>query len=326
VINEAVDVVRAAADAKGIQIVTSLDWNARMVAGESVRLQQVIWNLLTNAIKFTPNEGRVNVQLERYDSHAAVVVSDTGVGISSDFLPHIFERFQQADTSEKRTHGGLGLGLSIVRNLVEMHGGSVIAESEGEGLGARFTVTLPTLAASGVMSSLLAAQDRNPEFSAAGQERCREDYKEKHLDLEPDILKGARVLAVDDQADTRDLIILALTRYGAEVRACTNAVDALRMIEAWKPKVIVSDIGMPGEDGYELMRKVRALTPECGGTIPAVALTGYAGPADESKAYAAGYQVHMTKPVELRELAAIVGGLAGRSKDLTHTAASKSSS
>jgi CheY-like chemotaxis protein len=324
VITEAVDVVRAAADAKGIEVVTSLDGKAGLVAGESVRLQQVIWNLLTNAIKFTPNEGRVEVQTKSEGTHVAIVISDTGAGIPADFLPYVFERFQQADASEKRTHGGLGLGLSIVRNLAEMHGGSVSAESEGEGCGARFTVTLPTLAVSGVTHSLLASQDGNSEFSVSGQEHCRGDSEEQHLDLEPDILKGVRILAVDDQADTRDLIILALTRYGAEVRACTSAIEACTMIKNWKPEVIVSDIGMPDEDGYDLMRKIRALTPEGGGTIPAVALTGYAGAVDESKAYAAGYQVHMTKPVELRGLAATVAKLAGRSKDLTHSAASKS--
>lgn len=315
VINEAVDVVRPAADAKGIEIVTSLDRNAGLVAGEPVRLQQVIWNLLTNAIKFTPNKGRVEVHTESEGTNVAIVISDTGVGIPADFLPYIFERFQQADTSEKRTYGGLGLGLSIVRNLAEMHGGSVIAESEGEGRGARFTVTFPILAVSGVPPSLLASQNGNPEFSVSGQ--YREDSEAKHLDLEPDILKGVRILAVDDQLDTRDLIILALTRYGAEVKACTSAVEACTMMKKWKPDVIVSDIGMPDEDGYDLMRKIRALTPKRGGTIPALALTGYAGPMDESKAYAAGYQVHMTKPVKLRELAASVVRLAGRSKDPT---------
>jgi two-component system CheB/CheR fusion protein len=326
VINDAVDVVRAAADAKGIELVTSYDRNAGLVAGEFVRLQQVIWNLLTNAIKFTPNEGRVEVHTKSEGANVAIVISDTGVGIPADFLPYIFERFQQADTSEKRTHGGLGLGLSIVRNLAEMHGGSVSAESEGEGRGARFTVTLPTLAASGVTPSLLASQDGNPELSVSEPDPYREDPEAQHLDLKPDILKGARVLAVDDQADTRELIILALTRYGAEVKACTSAVEACAMIKTWKPDVIVSDIGMPDEDGYDLLRKIRGLTPKRGGTIPAVALTGYAGPIDESKAYAAGYQVHMTKPVKLRELAATVARLAGRSKNLTHTAASKSNS
>jgi len=324
VINQAVDVVRAAADAKQIEVVTSLDRNAGLVAGEFVRLQQVVWNLLTNAIKFTPNEGRVEVQTKSAGTHVAIVISDTGAGSPADFLPYVFERFHQEDASEKRMHGGLGLGLSIVRNLAEMHGGSVTAESEGEGRGARFTVTLPTLAASGVTLSLLASQDCNLDFSDPGQERYPEDSEEEHLDLEPDILKGVRILAVDDQADTRELIILALSRYGAEVRACSSAIEACTMIENWKPEVIVSDIGMPGEDGYDLMRKIRALTPESGGTIPAVALTGYAGAVDASKAYAAGYQVHMTKPVELFELAATVASLAGRPEDLTHTVASES--
>ena len=172
--------------------------------------------------------------------------------------------------------------------------------------------------------SLLTSQDGNPELSVSTQDRYREDSEEQQLDLEPDILKEVRILAVDDQADTRDLIILALTRYGAEVRACTSAMEACKLIKKWKPEVIVSDIGMPDEDGYDLMRKIRLLTPEDGGTIPAVALTGYASAVDESKAYAAGYQVHMTKPVALRELAATVARLGGKSKDLTHTAASKS--
>ena len=273
-------------------------------------------NLLSNAIKFTPEEGRVEVQLKRADHHVAVVVSDTGAGIPSDFLPYIFERFQQADTSEKRTHGGLGLGLSIVRNLVEMHGGSVRAASEGEGRGATFTVTMPMLAASSD-TSLTAAQATSSERSVYGTERYEDSKDQRDLDLKPDILKGIRVLAIDDQTDTRDLIILALTRYGAEVRACTSATEACKMIKKWKPQVIVSDIGMPGEDGYDLMRKVRTLTPKSGGNIPAIALTGYAGAVDESKAYAAGYQVHMTKPVELRELAATIAKLSGRQKDVT---------
>ncbi len=243
VITEAVEAVRAGADAKGIEVVTSLDRKAGLVAGESVRLQQVIWNLLTNAIKFTPKEGRVEVRLERAGSYARVVVSDTGVGISSDFLPHIYERFQQADTSEKRTHGGLGLGLSIVRHLAEMHGGTVGAESEGEGRGARFTVSFPIIAISTATIPLPTSRDESSEL--------RDDSEKQHeADLKFDILKGVRVLAVDDQADTRDLIILALTRYGAEVRACTSANKASEMLREWKPDVIVSDIGMPDEDGY----------------------------------------------------------------------------
>jgi two-component system CheB/CheR fusion protein len=316
VINAAVDAIRPAADAKAIEVVTSFDQKAGLVAGEAVRLRQVILNLLTNAIKFTPEEGRVEVQLKRADHHVAVVVSDTGAGIPSDFLPYIFERFQQADTSEKRTHGGLGLGLSIVRNLVEMHGGNVRAESEGEGQGASFTVTIPILAASRE-TSLPASQAVSSERSVYGTEVYEDSKDQRDLDLKPDILKGIRVLAIDDQADTRDLIVLALTRYGAEVRACTSVTEACKMIKKWKPEVIVSDIGMPGEDGYDLTRKIRALTPKNGGNIPAIALTGYAGAVDESKAYAAGYQVHLTKPVNLRELAATIAKLSGRRKDFT---------
>jgi two-component system, chemotaxis family, CheB/CheR fusion protein len=322
VINAAVDAIRPAADAKGIEVVTSFNQRAGLVAGEAVRLQQVFWNLLTNAIKFTPNDGRVEVQLKPAGKHVTVVVSDTGAGIPSDFLPHIFERFQQADTSERRTHGGLGLGLSIVRNLVEMHGGSVTAESEGDGQGASFTVIIPILTVSS-RTSAPTAGDVSAERSVYGTEHYEGSADKQDLELKPDILKGVRVLAVDDQADTRDLIILALTRYGAEVRACTSAIEACKMIQVWKPKVIVSDIGMPGEDGYDFMRKIRALAPESGGQIPAVALTGYAGAADESKAYAAGYQVHMTKPVALRDLAATIAKLAGSEKDTTHTAGLK---
>lgn len=316
VINAAVDAIRPAADAKSIEIVTVLDQKAGLVAGEAGRLQQVFSNLLSNAIKFTDDEGRVEVQLEPAGKNVSVAISDTGAGIRSDFLPHIFERFRQADTSEKRTYGGLGLGLSIVRNLVEMHGGSVSAASEGDGRGATFMVTIPVLAASSD-TSLTASQATSSERSVYGTESYKDSKGQRDSDLKPDILNGIRVLAIDDQPDTRDLIILALTRYGAEVRACTSAAEACKMIEKWKPEVIVSDIGMPGEDGYDLMRKVRALTPKSGGNIPAIALTGYAGAVDASKAYAAGYQVHMTKPVELRELVATIAKLSGRQKDVT---------
>jgi len=310
VINEAVDVVRPAADAKAIEVVTVLDQNAGLVAGESVRLQQVIWNLLTNAIKFTQKEGKVEVQLERSGTHVTVVVSDTGSGIPSDFLPYIFERFRQADTSEKRSHGGLGLGLSIVRNLVEMHGGRVSAESKGEGRGSSFTVTLPIMAVSGVTTSLPASIDERPEASVPEEKRDDKDSAgPQELRLNSSILSGVRILTVDDQADTRDLIVLALARYGAEVRACTSASEAFGILQEWNPAVLVSDIGMPEEDGYDLIRKIRTLPPEVGGQIPAVALTGYAGPLDISKAYAAGYQAHLTKPVALSELAATIVNL-----------------
>ncbi|MGH9972124.1 MAG: PAS domain-containing hybrid sensor histidine kinase/response regulator [Pyrinomonadaceae bacterium] len=312
VINAALDVVRPASDAKAIEIVAVVEPEAGLVAGDSVRLQQVVWNLLSNAVKFTPKKGRIEVQLKRAGTDVVIVVRDTGMGIPPDFLPHIFERFQQADTSEKRTHGGLGLGLSIVRNLVEMHSGNVQAESEGEGLGATFVVTLPIMAVSGVINARPEFQVVDSELRVSGAELHDEDAEEQRdLELKSDILAGVRVLAVDDQPDTRDLIILALTRYGAEVRACTSATEALNMIQEWKPEVIVSDIGLPDEDGYDLMRKIRALESECGGQIPAVALTGYASAADEAKAHAAGYQVHIAKPVQLRELVATIAKLSG---------------
>jgi CheY-like chemotaxis protein len=202
-----------------------------------------------------------------------------------------------------------------------MHGGSVSAESEGSGRGAKFTVALPLLAVSAATNSLSASENVSSDLAVSGRRRDEDSEKQQEVDLKSDILKGVRVLAVDDQADTRDLIILALTRYGAQVRACTSATEACKMIQQWKPEVIVSDIGMPGEDGYDLMRTIRALSPESGGQIPAVALTGYASLVDESKAYVAGYQVHMTKPVELRELATTVAKLSSRQKDTTLTGA-----
>jgi two-component system, chemotaxis family, CheB/CheR fusion protein len=310
VINAAIDVVRPAADAKGIEIVSVEEPEAGLVLGDSVRLQQVAWNLLSNAINFTPKRGRVEVELKRTGTDVVIVVRDTGTGIRPDFLPYIFERFQQADTSEKRTHGGLGLGLSIVRNLVQMHGGSVRAESDGEGRGTTFIVTLPIIAVSGV-------PNYRPDFESRPSDiRQRHDDhaagQQPAFDLKSDILSGLRVLAVDDQPDTRDLIVLALTRYGAEVKACMSATEALRTIQEWKPEVIVSDIGMPDGDGYDLMRKIRALDADGAAPIPAVALTGYAGAEDESKARNAGYQVHIAKPVEILELVATIAKLSHR--------------
>ena len=315
VINAAMDVVRPAADAKSIEIISLEEPEAGLVYGDSVRLQQVAWNLLSNAVNFTPKRGRVEVELKRIGTDVVMVVRDTGAGIRPDFLPYIFERFQQADTSEKRVHGGLGLGLSIVRNLVQMHGGSVRAESEGEGRGTTFIVSLPIIAVSGVTierpeSELADSESRSSDGIQGHNDRAAE--QQPGFDLKSDILSGLRVLTVDDQPDTRDLIILALTRYGAEVRSCMSATEALSMIQEWKPEIIVSDIGMPGGDGYDLMRKVRALDADGIGQIPAVALTGYAGAEDELKARSAGYQVHIAKPVELRELVATLAKLSHR--------------
>ncbi len=311
VIKAAIEVMRPASDAKSIEIRTALNPAVGPVAGDAVRLQQVIWNLLSNAIKFTPREGHVEVQLERAGTNITIVVSDTGQGIDADFLPHIFERFQQADSSEKRLQGGLGLGLSIARQLVDMHGGGIQAQSEGRDKGATFTITLPiTPFTEPKANSESKPQSRASEAVAGTTETVGREHRADNV--RSDILSGLRVLAVDDQPDTRELITLALMRYGAEMRVCTSASEALKVVQEWKPDVIVSDIGMPGEDGYELMENIRALKPKQGGKTPAVALTGYASATDESKALAAGYQAHLPKPVALAELAGTIARLARR--------------
>jgi CheY-like chemotaxis protein/anti-sigma regulatory factor (Ser/Thr protein kinase) len=294
VIEAAVEVVHAASEAKSIQVDTQLDFPNGLVLGDAERLQQVVWNLLSNAIKFTPKGGHVQIRLERNETSVAIAVKDTGEGIDPEFLPHAFDRFRQADASSTRAQGGLGLGLSIVRNLVEMHGGSVRAESPGKGHGATFTVILPVRA-------LADYRDRHPgslehstlsEYSAGTPTTTR--------------LEGMQVLIVDDDGDTRDLLSLALTSAGAEVRACGSASEAMAAIRELKPDCIVSDIGMPGEDGYMLMKKVRELQGKEESDIPAVALTGYAGAEARSRVGAAGFKAYLAKPVALGELISII--------------------
>jgi PAS domain S-box-containing protein len=294
VIEAAVEVVHAASEAKSIQVETQLDFPEGLVLGDAERLQQVVWNLLSNAIKFTPKGGHVQIRLERNETSVAIAVEDTGEGIDPEFLPHAFDRFRQADASSTRAQGGLGLGLSIVRNLVEMHGGSVRAESPGKGHGATFTVILPVRA-------LADYRDRHPgslehstlsEYSAGTPTTTR--------------LEGMQVLIVDDDGDTRDLLSLALTSAGAEVRACGSASEAMAAIRELKPDCIVSDIGMPGEDGYMLMKKVRELQGKEESDIPAVALTGYAGAEARSRVGAAGFKAYLAKPVALGELISII--------------------
>ncbi|BBD64819.1 multi-sensor hybrid histidine kinase [Nostoc commune NIES-4072] len=270
-----------------------------LVSGDFERLQQIIWNLLFNAIKFTPTGGRVEVQLsvvtsqekqDTTDKYAQIQVIDTGIGISPDFLPYIFDRFRQADSSSTRAYGGLGLGLAIARNLVELHGGTVYANSPGIGQGARFTVKLPLL--------------KSPPLHPIAP-----------LPLSPSIplsLLGVRVLVVDDQADTRDFITTILEHYQAEVQAVESVAKALQLITQWKPDVLVSDIGMPDEDGYSLIRKVRSQPPELGGNIPAAALTAYTRAEDRMRAIQEGYQLYLPKPIEAAELATVVARLAGR--------------
>jgi PAS domain S-box-containing protein len=297
VIEAAIDIVRPAAEAKEIQLHSELDPAAGLVAGDSDRLQQVVWNLLSNAIKFTPKRGRVDVRLSRVNSHIEITVKDTGQGIKPEFVPYVFDRFRQADNSITRSYTGLGLGLAIVRHLVELHGGTARAESLGEGQGATFTVKLPLLP---IRSPVNPPKSFNPTV----EERVP-------LDNSPS-LKGMRVIVVDDEADSREYIIALLEQCGAEVVAVTSASEALDAVSQVKADVLVSDIGMPEEDGYSLIRKVRSLSAEHGGQIPAVALTAYARAEDRTRAIAEGFQIHIPKPVEPAELATVVASLAKR--------------
>ncbi|MBI3951308.1 MAG: response regulator, partial [Acidobacteria bacterium] len=302
VIEAAIDTIRPAAEAKAIHIETILDLAAGPVMGDPDRLQQVVWNLVSNAVKFTPKGGQVQVYLERVDSQAQIRVSDTGVGISPEFLPYVFDRFRQADSTSTRTHSGLGLGLAIVRHLVELHGGTVKAESRGERQGATFTVNLP----------LRAVQWQNADFGLRIEESLVQDDQSAIRTLQSAILEGVRVLVVDDEADARELIATVLERSGAEVTTVGSAAEALEALGQLRPDVLVADIGMPGQDGYGLISEVRALAPERGGNTPAVALTAYARLEDRVRALTAGYQIHVSKPVEPRELVTVVASLIGR--------------
>ncbi|HKP87671.1 MAG TPA: ATP-binding protein, partial [Blastocatellia bacterium] len=301
VINAAVDTVRSAADAKEIRLEAVLDYGEGLVLGDPVRLQQVVWNLLTNAIKFTSKGGHVQTQLQRIDSYFEITVSDTGPGIDEDFLPYVFDRFRQADSTAARKHGGLGLGLAIVRHLVELHGGTVKVDNRAEGHGAVFTVVLPVM---------VVRKGTGP--SAMDSERAYSSVSETALVYSPPALDGLRVMVVDDEADARELLAGMLSQYGAEVKTCSSAGEALEMLERYKPDVLVSDIGMPGEDGYALIKKVRALESERSGRIPAVALTAYARAEDRIRALTAGYNMHVPKPVEPTELAIVIASVSGR--------------
>ncbi|HEV2860946.1 MAG TPA: PAS domain S-box protein [Pyrinomonadaceae bacterium] len=297
-IDAAVEAVRPAAEAKGVRLQRVLDTGIVSVSGDPVRLQQVVWNLLSNALKFTPRGGRVQVRLERVNSHVEITVSDTGAGISPEFLPHVFDRFRQADQKTTRRHGGLGLGLAIVRHLVELHGGTVRAESEGEGHGSTFTVLLPVAPINSAEPTETrvhpAARDTLPAFEC------------------PDRLDGLRILIVDDEPDTREMLKAGLMHCGAVVTTAGSAAEAVAEIQGATPDVLISDIGMPEEDGYDLIRKVRALPAGGGGRVPAIALTAYARAEDRMHALRVGYQMHVPKPVELAELAAVVASIAKR--------------
>jgi PAS domain S-box-containing protein len=297
-IDPAVEAVRPAAEAKGVRLQKLIDSGVETVMGDPARLQQVVWNLLTNAVKFTPRGGRVQLSLWRVNSRVELAVSDTGAGISPEFLPHVFERFRQADQRTTRQHGGLGLGLAIVRHLVELHGGNVRADSAGEGTGATFTVTLPV------------APVHRREESEERLHPAAHDTLSAHEC--PERLDGVKVLVVDDEPDARELLAAGLGQCGAEVVTASSAREALEALAGGKFGVLISDIGMPGEDGYELISRVRALPPEAGGRTPAVALTAYARAEDRLRAMRAGFEMHVSKPVELTELVVVIANLARR--------------
>ncbi len=294
VLQGAHDAVRPAAEAKAIRLETYIDPQAGRVAGDASRLQQVVWNLLMNAVKFTPRGGNVRLHLRAANSHVEIVVTDTGQGIAPDMLPHVFERFRQADSSTTRKHGGLGLGLALVKHLVELHGGTVQAQSAGQDQGATFIVTLPCTAPDSSITL------RPPPFTDSSSEGGIVR------------LDGVRVLVVDDDKDAVKLSEAILARAGAEVRTCLRAEEALDALKQWQPDVLVSDIEMPGEDGYSLIRKVRALAADEGGDTPAVALTAYGRMQDRHRAIAAGYDMHVPKPVDPGELTAIIAGISDR--------------
>jgi signal transduction histidine kinase len=292
VVDAAVDVVRPAADAKEIRLERRYARRPWPTMGDPDRLQQIVWNLLSNAVKFTPRGGTVSVELERAGSSDRLVVADTGRGIDGAFLPHVFAPFRQADASTTRDHGGLGIGLAIVRQLTELHGGSVGAESDGPGEGSRFTVLLP-------------AHDVEQAPRAPA-----EDPLPGRGDGDAPELTALRVLVVDDDPDARELLSTALGYYGAEVVTADSAGEALALIPEVMPDVLLSDIGMRGEDGFALIRRVRALPPDRGGLVPAVALTAFAAANDRVRALSAGFQLHVAKPFDPLDLARTVQRLA----------------
>jgi PAS domain S-box-containing protein len=295
----AIEPLIPAANAKGIKVQAVLDPNAGLVAGDPDRLRQVIWNLFSNAVKFTPRGGRATVRVERAGDHVRMVVEDTGEGIPPEFLPHVFERFRQGDSSNTRSHGGLGLGLAVVHHLVELHGGTVDVRSAGEGQGARFTVTLPILDPSRLPPAAPAPEPLASDATALVPEA-------------PD-LTDIRVLIVDDGEDVREMVTAVLGQCGATVRAVATAGEALRALAEFAPHVLVIELELHGETGFSLIQKVRALPAERGGQVPAAALSVYGRTDDRVQALLAGFQIHLLKPVQPAELIAVVASLAARS-------------
>jgi CheY-like chemotaxis protein len=301
VLDAALDIVRPAADAKGVSLHRDFDHGPAPLVGDADRLQQVFWNLLSNAVKFTPRGGRVIVRLAAAESHFVVEVEDSGQGIPSDFLPHVFQRFRQHDLSSTRKAGGLGLGLAIVRHLVELHGGQVDVASEGQGRGSTLTVRLP------IHAALRPASSEPASVVVKNGEAVLSTGAATHLSS----LRGLRVLVVDDDADARELIATVLGMHQVHATAMASAREALERLQAEPHDLLISDIGMPIEDGYMLMERVRALPPAQGGRIPAIALTAFAHNTDRAKALLAGYTAHATKPIDPAELVLIIRSIIG---------------
>ncbi len=299
VIESVVDTVRPMVEEKRLKLQLTLEPWVGPFNGDQERMKQIVWNLLNNSIKFTPSGGSIEVRLERLEDKALIIVSDTGQGISPEFLPHMFDQFSQAEVSSTRNSGGLGLGLTIVKRLVELHGGAIYPYSRGDGQGSDFMITLPLATAQ---------EDGHRAVHRYLQSGARADGEPAQA------LGGVRVLVVDDEYDTREVLGAMLRRYGAEVRAVESAAEAIRMMAEWRPDALISDIAMPNEDGYELIGKVRAMPAESGGAIPAIALTAYAGAQDRQRALVKGYQTHLAKPIEPVELARVIARAVGRNE------------
>jgi len=291
IIRAAIDMVRPAAAAKAIQLEFIPNSAACIIAGDPERLQQIVGNLLSNAIKFTPKDGRIVSRLESVEGNARLTVADNGEGIPAEFLPHVFDHFRQADSSRTRRHGGLGLGLAIVHHLTELHGGTVEAHSDGPQRGATFIVTLP-----------LIARANDSQTPASDQSLAPGDSERR--------LFGIRLLLVEDDPDSLEVLRVVVDLHGAEVKTATRTSEALRIIEQWVPDVLISDIGLPDEDGYALVAKARRLAQERGEQISAIALTGYAGEQEGRRALSAGFQHYFTKPTEPKKLIAAIASLA----------------
>ena len=304
IVEAAIETIQAAAQAKAIELNSAIDDSVGLVNGDANRLQQVLWNLVSNAVKFTPAGGRVEVRLsveeqrgeakdQRLVPQACIQVIDTGIGIKAEFLPYVFDRFRQEDSSTTRSYSGLGIGLAIAHHLVELHGGTIEAYSPGEGKGATFIVRLPLL------------EGRVGDKGTRGQ--GEENITFNHLPL-----NGLQILVVDDDADNREFMVFALTTYGANAIATASSDEALRALQQFKPDVLLSDIGMPDEDGYALIRQVRMLDRKSGGNIPAIAVTGYTRDSDRNQALTAGFQLHLSKPIQPIELVAAIAKLCRR--------------